>query len=288
MPRRLLITSALPYVNGHIHLGHLVEYLQTDMWVRFQRLQGNEVAYICADDTHGTATMIRARQEGRPESAIIAEMGAAHLKDFTDFGIRFDHYGSTDSPANRALVYEFWAALRAADAVVEKDVEQLYDPQAGSFLADRFVKGTCPNCKTPGQYGDSCEVCGTTYGAQELIDPVSTLSGARPELRSARHWFVRLEPYRAFLSQWTSGGLAPGGGPASGAGAGRQPGAGRDRALAGQHVSRRAPARLGREPPRALFRLRDPRRARQLFLRLARRPARLHRQHPGLVRGERR
>jgi methionyl-tRNA synthetase len=150
--------------------------------------------------------MIRARQEGRTESAIIAEMGASHQKDFADFGIRFDHYGSTDSPSNRALTHEFWAALRGAGTVVEKDVEQLYDPKAGSFLADRFVKGTCPVCKTPEQYGDSCEKCGSTYSPQELIDPVSTLSGARPELRSARHWFVRLEPYRGFLKEWTAAG----------------------------------------------------------------------------------
>ena len=206
MPRRLLVTSALPYVNGHIHIGHLVEYLQTDIWVRFQRLVGNHVAYICADDTHGTATMIRARQEGRPESAIIAEMGKSHQDDFAAFGIRFDHYGSTDSPSNQVLVNAFWAALRTADAVVERNVEQLFDPKAGSFLADRFVKGTCPVCKTPEQYGDSCEKCGSTYSPQELIDPVSTLSGARPELRSARHWFVRLEPFRAFLKTWTASG----------------------------------------------------------------------------------
>ncbi|MBA3708312.1 MAG: methionine--tRNA ligase [Planctomycetes bacterium] len=208
MPRRILTTSALPYVNGHIHLGHLVEYLQTDIWVRFQRLAGNRCVYVCADDTHGTATMIRARQEGRSEQEIIRDMAKAHQDDFAAFDIRFDHYGSTDSSSNQVLVNEFWAALRAAGRVVEKDVTQLFDPKAGTFLADRFVRGTCPNpaCRSPDQPGDSCDKCGTTYSPTDLIDPVSTLSGAKPELRSARHYFVQLEPFHAFLDQWTQSG----------------------------------------------------------------------------------
>ena len=211
MPRQILVTAALPYVNGHIHLGHLVEYIQADIWVRFQRMRGNRVAYICADDTHGTATMIRARQEGRSEQQIMAEMSQAHQQDFAGFGVEFSHYGSTDSTSNQALVGEIWAALRAAKddtggaIVAERDVTQLYDPKAGSFLADRFVKGTCPKCKSPDQYGDSCDKCAATFSPTDLIDPVSTLSGAKPELRSAKHYFVRLEPFRAFLKDWTRG-----------------------------------------------------------------------------------
>jgi methionyl-tRNA synthetase len=206
MPRRLLVTAALPYVNGHIHLGHLVEYIQTDIWVRFHKLIGNQAVYICADDTHGTATMIRARQEGRSEQAIIAEMAAAHQADFAGFGIAFDHYGSTDSESNRQVVHRIWAALRAAGHVVERDVTQLYDPTAGCFLADRFVKGTCPKCGAADQYGDSCDKCAATFSPTELKNAVSTLSGATPELRSAKHCFVRLEPFRAFLKDWTASG----------------------------------------------------------------------------------
>ncbi len=202
MPRRILVTSALPYVNGHIHIGHLVEYLQTDVFVRFLRLQGHEVAYLCADDVHGTATMIAARNRGVPESTIISEMAAAHQQDFADFGIRFDHYGSTDSPSNRDCVYAIWAALRAGGHVVSREVTQLYDPKAGTFLADRFVKGTCPKCGAPDQYGDSCDKCSSTFSPTELKDAVSTLSGAKPELRSATHYFVQLEHFRSFLESW--------------------------------------------------------------------------------------
>ena len=209
-PRQILVTAALPYVNGHIHLGHLVEYIQADIWVRFQRMQGNHVAYICADDTHGTATMIRARQEGRSEQQIMAEMSTAHQDDFKAFGVEFSHYGSTDSASNKTLVSEIWAALRnskpdGSSIVAEREVTQLYDPKAGCFLADRFVKGICPKCKSPDQYGDSCDKCGATFSPTDLIDPVSTLSGAKPELRSAKHYFVRLEPFRAFLKEWTRG-----------------------------------------------------------------------------------
>jgi methionyl-tRNA synthetase len=209
--RQILVTAALPYVNGHIHLGHLVEYIQADIWVRFQRMQGNRVAYICADDTHGTATMIRARQEGRSEQQIMAEMSTAHQDDFKAFGVEFSHYGSTDSASNKTLVNEIWAALRhskpdGASIVAEREVTQLYDPKAGCFLADRFVKGICPKCKSPDQYGDSCDKCGATFSPTDLIDPVSTLSGAKPELRSAKHYFVRLEPFRNFLKEWTRSG----------------------------------------------------------------------------------
>lgn len=201
--RKLLVTAALPYANGHIHLGHLVEYIQTDIWVRFQRLRGNRCVFVCADDTHGTAIMIRARQEGRPESELIADMQAAHERDFAGFSISFDHYGSTNAPENYELCQGIWKSLRAADLITEKEVAQLYDPVAGTFLADRFVKGTCPNCKAPDQYGDNCAKCNETYSPTELIDPVSTLSGATPIVQSANHLFVQLEKQHAFLEQWT-------------------------------------------------------------------------------------
>src|SRR5262245_36585660 len=158
--RRILVTAALPYANGHIHLGHLVEYIQTDIWVRFMRLSGRHVSYICADDTHGTAIMIRARQEGRPELDLSREMSVAHQRDFADFEIRFDHYGSTHSEETRVLCGEIWQALRQKGLVSEKEVTQLFDPKAGVFLADRFVKGACPRCGAPDQYGDSCDRCG--------------------------------------------------------------------------------------------------------------------------------
>jgi len=206
--RRILVTSALPYANGHIHLGHLVEYIQTDIWVRFQKLRGNRVIYICADDTHGTAIMMRARQEGRSEEALIADMRTAHLRDFTRFDIGFDNYGSTHNAQTRQACHEIWAALRAAGLIIETDVTQLYDPAEKMFLADRFVKGTCPNpeCHAPDQYGDNCEVCGSTYTAAELIDPVSVFSGATPELRTAKHLFVEIEKLHDWLEQWTQSG----------------------------------------------------------------------------------
>ena len=206
--RRILVTSALPYANGHIHVGHLVEYIQTDIWVRFQKLRGNRCVYICADDTHGTAIMIRARQEGRTEEALIGDMREAHLRDFAAFDIAFDNYGSTHSDYNRKVCHEVWSSLRAAGLVVEQDVTQLYDPKAQTFLADRFVKGTCPNpaCHAPNQYGDSCDKCGHTHTPAELIDPVSTLSGATPELRSAKHLFVQIEKLHEWLQEWTQSG----------------------------------------------------------------------------------
>lgn len=206
MPRRLLVTSALPYANGHIHIGHLVEYIQTDIWVRFQRLRGHECRYMCADDTHGTAIMIRARQEGRSEEELIADMQAAHERDFSDFDIEFDNYGSTHSPENRRLCGEFWKSIRGAGLVKEEAVEQLFDPQAGTFLADRFVRGTCPKCKSKDQPGDNCSVCGHHYGPTDLIDPVSTLTGAKPEVRSAPHLFIELEKLHGFLADWTQSG----------------------------------------------------------------------------------
>ncbi len=206
MSRRILVTSALPYANGPIHIGHLVEYIQTDIWVRFQKLRGNWCIYLCADDTHGTAIMIRARNEGRSEEALIAEMQKSHEHDFARFHIEFDNYGSTNSSENYELCKEVWAALRKNGLIKEKDVTQLFDPEAQTFLADRFVKGTCPKCKSPDQYGDNCDKCGHTYSPADLIDPVSTLSGATPELRTAEHLFVELEQLHDFLDAWTQGG----------------------------------------------------------------------------------
>ncbi|RLT14731.1 MAG: methionine--tRNA ligase [Planctomycetota bacterium] len=210
-PRRILATSALPYANGHIHLGHLVEYIQTDIFVRYHKLRGEQAIYLCADDTHGTAIMIRARTEGRSEQELIADMKEAHVADFADFQIEFDHYGSTDSPANQRRCSEIWQSLRTRGLITTRNVQQLYDPLAGVFLADRFVRGTCPRCKAADQYGDSCEQCGGAYSPADLIDPVSTLSGAQPEVRSADHLFVRLESLHSFLTEWTqsSGALDP-------------------------------------------------------------------------------
>ena len=203
MNPRLLVTSALPYANGHIHIGHLVEYVQTDIWVRFQRMRGRNVIYVCADDTHGTSIMIRARREGRSEESLIADMSLAHQRDFAGFDVRFDHFGSTNSAHNRALCGEIWSSLRQKELVVEREVTQLFDPKAGVFLADRFVRGTCPKCGTPDQYGDSCDSCGSTYTPADLKDPVSTLSDARPEIRSAPHFFVQIEKLHDFLASWT-------------------------------------------------------------------------------------
>lgn len=201
MTRRLLVTSALPYANGPIHIGHLVEYLQTDIWVRFQRLRGNETLYVCADDTHGTAIMLRAKAEGRSEEALIAEMSQSHQRDFAGFEIEFDHYGSTNSDDNRALCGDVWQSLRDAGLIVTRTIAQLYDPEAKTFLADRFVRGTCPSCGLSDQAGDNCNN-GHTYSPTELIDPVSTLSGATPITKDAEHLFVRLEAQREFLTDW--------------------------------------------------------------------------------------
>lgn len=204
--RRILVTSALPYANGHIHIGHLVEYIQTDIWVRFQRLRGNRCIYICADDTHGTAIMIRAQKEGRSEEELIGEMRESHIRDFSGFDIEFDNFGSTHSDENRELCGQLWQAIRDAGLVKEKDVAQLFDPEAGTFLADRFVRGTCPHCGSEDQPGDNCSGCGKTYTPADLVNPKSTLSGATPEVRTAAHLFIELEQLRPFLAEWTQSG----------------------------------------------------------------------------------
>ncbi|WP_390845460.1 methionine--tRNA ligase [Anatilimnocola floriformis] len=205
-PARILVTSALPYANGPIHIGHLVEYIQTDIWVRFQKLSGRRCVYVCADDTHGTAIMISARKAGISEEAFIARVNEEHQRDFAGFQIQFDNYGSTNCPENRELCGIFWKKLRDAGLIKEKSINQLYDVTAGTFLADRFVKGTCPVCKSPNQYGDNCDKCTATYTPADLIDPVSTLSGTKPEIRSATHLFVELEKLHGFLHDWTQSG----------------------------------------------------------------------------------
>ena len=204
--RKILVTAALPYANGPVHLGHLVEYIQTDIWVRFQKLRGHRCIFMWADDTHGTAIMIRARAEGRTEEEVIAQASEEHQRDFQGFQIEYDNYGSTHSDENRKLCSEVWQSIRDAGLVKEKEVEQLFDVEQGTFLADRFVNGTCPECKTPDQAGDNCSNCGHTYSPVELIDPISTLSGTKPEIRSANHLFIELEQLHGFLDEWTQSG----------------------------------------------------------------------------------
>jgi methionyl-tRNA synthetase len=204
--RKILVTAALPYANGPIHIGHLVEYIQTDIWVRFQRLRGNRCIYICADDTHGTAITIRARKEGRPEEELIAQVQAEHERDFAGFQVSFDNYGSTNSPENRELCHEIWEAIDKAGLVKTKNVDQLYDTVANTFLADRFVRGTCPHCGATNQPGDNCSACGATYSPIELLNPISILSDSQPEIRSAPHLFIELEQLREFLVEYTQKG----------------------------------------------------------------------------------
>ena len=207
-PRQILVTAALPYANGPIHIGHLVEYIQTDIWVRFQKLCGNRCIYICADDTHGTAIMKSARQRGCTEEAFIAQMSELHQADFAHFDIQFDNYGSTHSPENRELCQQFWTSLQNADLVDRRTVTELFDADSGESLPDRFVQGTCPNpnCGAQDQYGDNCDKCGATYAAIDLIDPVSTISGKRPVAGEADHFFVRIEALHGFLDDWTQSG----------------------------------------------------------------------------------
>ncbi|MHC4927873.1 MAG: class I tRNA ligase family protein, partial [Planctomycetota bacterium] len=180
MTRKLLVTSALPYANGPIHIGHLVEYLQTDIWVRFQKAMGNECHYFCADDTHGTPVMIRAKSEGITPEELINRVHAEHFGDFTGFNIEFDNYYSTHSDENREFSQMIYNKANERGSIVQKEIEQAYDEQEQMWLPDRYIKGTCPRCKAPEQYGDSCDVCASHYQTTELIDPVSTVSGNPP------------------------------------------------------------------------------------------------------------
>ena len=203
MSRRILVTSALPNANGPIHLGHVLEQIQTDIWVRFQRMRGNQAIYVCADDTHGTATMIKAEQEGVSAETLVENMRQLHMADSQGFLIAHDNYYSTNSPENQHYSELIYKRLQEAGLIFIEEVEQLYDPEKGLFLADRFVVGGCPKCKTPDQYGDNCENCGATYNANELIDPKSIFSGATPELRGSDHYFFDLGRYTDFLKAWT-------------------------------------------------------------------------------------
>ena len=208
MPRTSLVTNALPYANGPLHLGHLVGYVQADIWVRARRMAGETVHYVCADDTHGTPIMLAAEKAGTTPEAFIAGIQASHERDFADFGVAFDHYDSTNSAGNRALTEAIYARLDANGHVARRSVAQLYDPARGMFLPDRYVKGTCPNCGTPDQYGDNCEHCGATYAPTELKAPYSVVSGATPELRESEHFFFELGHFETFLREWLAGDVA--------------------------------------------------------------------------------
>ena len=205
MTRKILVTSALPYANGSIHLGHMVEHIQTDVWVRFQKLHGHECYYCCADDTHGTPVMLAAQKQGIAPEDMIAKVREEHLADFTGFNIGYDNYYSTHSPENKQFSQDIYRALKANGKIESRVIEQLFDPEKQMFLPDRFVKGECPKCHAQDQYGDNCEVCGTTYSPTELINPYSAVSGAKPELRESEHFFFKLGECADFLKAWTSG-----------------------------------------------------------------------------------
>ncbi len=205
-PRRILVTSALPYANGAIHLGHLVEYIQTDIWVRFQKLRGHACYYVCADDAHGTAIMLKAEELGLAPEALIERVNAEHRADFASFLIEFDNYHSTHAPENRELSETIYRRLRANGHIATRSVTQPYDPEKGLFLADRYIKGNCPRCKAPDQYGDNCEACGATYSPTELIDARSVISGAAPVLRESIHYFFTLPAFTDFLKARTRAG----------------------------------------------------------------------------------
>ena len=205
LPRRLLVTSALPYANGQIHIGHLVEYVQTDIWVRFQRMRGHEVHYVGADDTHGTPIMLRAEKEGITPKELIANVWKEHKRDFDDFLISFDNYYTTDSPENEKLSQSIYLKLRDAGLIEKRAIEQAYDPVKEMFLPDRFIKGECPKCGAKDQYGDSCEKCCATYSPVDLKNPYSVVSGATPIKKVSDHYFLKLSDPRceSFLREWT-------------------------------------------------------------------------------------
>lgn len=209
-PREILVTSALPYANGSIHLGHMLEYIQTDIWVRYQRLVGNRCHYVCADDAHGTAIMLRAEVEGITPEELIAKVQAEHEADFANFNISFDNYYSTHSPENQELAELIFKACDTKGHIARRTITQAFDPEKELFLADRFIKGTCPKCHAEDQYGDNCEVCGATYTPAELIDPKSAISGATPIQKDSLHMFFKLPDFQALLEEWTrSGSLQP-------------------------------------------------------------------------------
>lgn len=204
--RKILVTSALPYANGGIHLGHLMEAIQTDIWVRLQRLRGNDCVYVCADDAHGTAIMLSAERQGITAEQLIEKVSREHQNDFSDFLIRFDNYHSTHSPENKELSEHIYKILDANGHINRRNICQLFDPEKNLFLADRYITGTCPKCKTADQYGDNCEACGSTYSPAELIDPRSSISGATPIEKESEHFFFALPEFRDMLRSWTRSG----------------------------------------------------------------------------------
>ena len=208
MPRKILVTSALPYANGSLHLGHLIEAVQTDIWVRFQRMQGHDCIYVCAEDSHGTPVMIKAQAEGVTPEQLITAMAAEHQADYQGFLISHDHFHTTHSPENQAITNELYGRLKAAGHITTRSVRQAFDEKAGMFLPDRYVKGECPVCHTADQYGDSCENCGSTYTPDKLINPVSTISKTTPVWRESEHYFFKLGDFESVLRQWLEGGGA--------------------------------------------------------------------------------
>lgn len=204
--RKILVTSALPYANGPIHLGHMLEYIQTDIWSRYQKLRGHECHYICADDAHGTPIMLKAQQLRMAPEEMIAQVNKEHQQDFADFNIAFDNYHSTHSDENRVLASDIYLKLRANGYIKSKSISQLFDPEKSMFLPDRFVKGTCPKCKSPDQYGDNCDACGATYSPTELINPKSAVSGATPVMKDTEHFFFDLPAFEDMLKEWTRSG----------------------------------------------------------------------------------
>jgi methionyl-tRNA synthetase len=202
--RQLVVTSALLYANGPIHLGHMIEAIQTDIWVRFQKMRGHECHYICGSDAHGTPIMLKAEQNQEAPEAMVARISQAQQQSFAGFHVHFDHYQSTHSPLNEAMVAEIYQAIHARGDIVQAEIEQCFDEAKGLFLPDRFVKGECPRCHAADQYGDSCEVCGATYQPTELIKPVSVLTGTTPSVRKSLHYFFKLTHHEAFLKQWAA------------------------------------------------------------------------------------
>ncbi|WP_413484962.1 methionine--tRNA ligase [Shewanella baltica] len=204
--RKILVTSALPYANGPIHLGHMLEYIQTDIWSRYQKLRGHECHYICADDAHGTPIMLKAQQLGIAPEDMIAQVNKEHQQDFADFNVAFDNYHSTHSEENRLMASDIYLKLRDNGYIKSKNISQLFDPEKSMFLPDRFVKGTCPKCKSPDQYGDNCDSCGATYSPTELINPKSAVSGATPVMKDTEHFFFDLPAFEGMLKEWTRSG----------------------------------------------------------------------------------
>ncbi|MGH1390148.1 MAG: methionine--tRNA ligase [Aeromonas jandaei] len=204
-PRKMLVTCALPYANGSIHLGHMLEHIQADIWVRYQRMRGHQVHFICADDAHGTPIMLKAQQMGITPEEMIAAVSKEHQADFAGFNISFDNYHSTHSDENRELAELIYGRLKNGGFIKSRTISQLFDPEKSMFLPDRFVKGTCPKCKSPEQYGDNCDSCGATYSPTELIDPKSAVSGATPVMKDSEHFFFDLPQFEKWLAEWVRG-----------------------------------------------------------------------------------